>query len=406
MGVKVRERPKGSGIYWVFTDHEGTRKANKIGTNKKLAFEYAKRLEARIVLGQFDPHEDAKDETPTLRQYVFGWTDRDGEKHAGWLDKYAKLSLKSSTWSVYENLLKVHILPEMGNRRLDDITQRMVGDFIVNKFGQGLRSQTVKNLKNCLGSILRYAHSPDQYIDSNPARGIVVPKPEDEEPSREPDPFSWEDRRLMEDAFLKHSPKFYPLVLTAFRTGLRIGELFGLQWQDIDFVHRLISVRRNVVNGKVTTPKSRAGKRDVRMTSQLADELKALMATRKRQKLEKGWKSVPDWLFCNEKGGFLDYDNFLKGVWNPAVEKSGLRRRTPHDMRHTYATLRLSKGDSLAEVSKEMGHSSSDITYRTYYKWLPKESKTNIDELDDTQPPATYTQPDTKKGLTESDITN
>jgi integrase len=51
-------------------------------------------------------------------------------------------------------------------------------------------------------------------------------------------------------------------------------------------------------------------------------------------------------------------------------------------MRHTYATLRLSKGDSLAEVSKEMGHSTPDITYRVYYKWLPKESRSHIDELD------------------------
>ena len=64
------------------------------------------------------------------------------------------------------------------------------------------------------------------------------------------------------------------------------------------------------------------------------------------------------------------------------MEKSGLRRRTPHDMRHTYATLRLSKGDSLAEVSKEMGHATTGITYRAYYKWLPKESRSNIDELD------------------------
>ena len=67
-------------------------------------------------------------------------------------------------------------------------------------------------------------------------------------------------------------------------------------------------------------------------------------------------------------------------------------------MRHTYATLRLSKGDSLAEVSKEMGHSTTEITYRTYYKWLPKESRSDIDELD-TQPHATQTQPELKTGM-------
>ena len=67
-------------------------------------------------------------------------------------------------------------------------------------------------------------------------------------------------------------------------------------------------------------------------------------------------------------------------------------------MRHTYATLRSSKGDSLAEVSKEMGHSSAEITYKTYYRWMPKESLTDIDELDNRQPDATYPQPKRKKG--------
>ncbi|MGV8080315.1 MAG: hypothetical protein AB2L22_09685 [Syntrophales bacterium] len=75
-------------------------------------------------------------------------------------------------------------------------------------------------------------------------------------------------------------------------------------------------------------------------------------------------------------------------------------------MRHTYATLRLSKGDPLAEVSKEMGHGTPIITYRTYYKWLPSESRTNIDELDSNGEDltgcvehATTMQPDEKRGL-------
>lgn len=173
-----------------------------------------------FVLGHFDLAEPDESELPTLKQYVLGWTDSTGSKNMGWLDKYAKLALKSSTWSVYENLLKVHILPEMGNLKLDEITPKLVGEFIVKKFGQGLRSQTVKNLKNCLGSALRYAVSPDQYIASNPARGILVPKPEDEEPAREPDPLSWEDRKLVEETFRKHSPKFYPLIITGFRNGV------------------------------------------------------------------------------------------------------------------------------------------------------------------------------------------
>jgi integrase len=397
MGVKVRERPAGSGIWWVFINYQGQRKAKKVGP-EDLANKVAEQIHARLVLGEYDFDENEAF-CPTLKQYVYGWTGPDGQVNIGWLDKYARLSLKKSTGNVYENLLRVHIIPEFGKLSLDQITSRMIGEFIVKKFDQDLRSQTVKNLKNCLGSVLRYAHRPDGYLDSSPAKGIVVPRPVDEKPTRVPDPFTWEDREFFEKCFLDHFPKYYPILVTGFRTGLRMGELLALQWQDIDFKHRLIYVNRNITVGSITTPKSRAGVRQVRMTTQLVAEFKLLQKVRKEDTLKYGWAETPPWLFCDDEGSFLSYDFFLKRVWNRAMEKSGLRRRTPHDMRHTYATLRLSKGDSLAEVSKEMGHSSSDITYRTYYKWLPKESLTDIDELDNPQPSATYTQPAIKKEL-------
>jgi integrase len=118
------------------------------------------------------------------------------------------------------------------------------------------------------------------------------------------------------------------------------------------------------------------------MTGQLVNLLKRHQMRVKENALKKGWGTPPEWVFHNQDGDPLSYGNFVHRVWNRAMEKSGSRGRTPHDMRHSYATLRLSKGDSLAEVSKEMGHASTDITYRTYYKWLPKESRSDIDELD------------------------
>jgi integrase len=244
----------------------------------------------------------------------------------------------------------------------------------------------VKNIKNCLSAILRHAHIPDGYIESNPARGVLVPRPEDETAGREPDPFTWDERAHIEGVFREHYPRFYPLVLCGFRTGMRIGELIGLQWQDIDFFNKMIFIQRNVTRCKITTTKSRSSKRMVRMTSVLASVLQEHKTRMKSEKIKKGWAKLPEWVFHNEEGGFLNYGNFMDRVWNRGLDKSSLRRRTPHDMRHTYATLRLSKGDSLAEVSKEMGHSTTDITYRTYYKWLPKESRSNIDELDGITP--------------------
>ena len=397
MGVKVRERPKGSGVWWILIDHHSKRKSKKIGKNKKLAQEAAKKIEAKLTLGDFKLNGEEEPKTPTLKEYVNGWKDQENKFIPGWFDKQAKLGLKRSTWRNYRVILKKHILPEFGDQRLDEITGRTTAAFLVSKIKSGLSSKTAKNIKNCLSSVLSYAHQPDGYLERNPIIGVKVPKPEGEKAKREPDPFSWEDRTIFEETFREHFPRYYAFVVTAFRTGLRIGELMALQWGDIDFKHRLIRVARNISMGRVTTPKSKSSVRDVRMTSQLVEELKALMTSRKAETLKKGWSQVPEWVFCNEEGNFTNTDNLRHRVWKKAVKKSELRRRTPHDMRHTYATLRLSKGDSLAEVSKEMGHSSAEITYKTYYKWLPKESRTDIDELDNpqpkTQPSATYTQP-------------
>ncbi len=395
MGAKVKERPEGSGIWWVFIDHKG----KKIGKDKRTAMEVAKKIGARLTLGDMSLDEHSK--IPTLKEYIDGWKDSTGECQLGWYEKVAVLSLKHSTYRSYRLIIDHDLVPAFGSKPLNEITSRMISDLICKRVKGGIRSSTARNIKNCLSAILRNAVNPDDLIPANPARSVPIPKPEDERQSKEQDPFTWEERAKIEDTFKKEYPAYFPLVVCGFRTGLRIGEIIGLQWQDIDFFQRLILVQRNITRGKITTPKSRSSRRHVRMTSQLAEILKQHKTRMAERTLKQGWKSMPEWIFTNEDGTPLNYGNFIHRVWNRAMDRSGLRRRTPHDMRHTYATLRLSKGDTLAEVSKEMGHSTAEITYRTYYKWLPKESTSCIDDLD-TQPHATQTQPVNKKGLRES----
>ncbi len=396
MGVKVKEKVKGSGEWWLFINHNGKRKSKKVGHDKRIAQEAARKIEAKLTLGEMGI-DDKSSKPPTLKEYVDGWKDSEGKSQTGWYKKVALLSLKHSTYRSYRLIIDETLLPAFGSKPLDEITSRMISDLISEKIKGGLRSSTARNIKNCLSAILRHAVNPDGFISSNPARGVPIPKPEDERQVKEPDPLSWKERAKLEQTFLKEYPTYYPLVICGFRTGLRIGEIIGLQWGDIDFYQKLILVQRNITRGKITTPKSRSSRRHVRMTSQLAELLTQHKKYMAERTLKQGWKSMPEWVFNNEDGTPLNYGNFIHRVWNRGMDKSKLRRRTPHDMRHTYATLRLSKGDSLAEVSKEMGHSTTEITYRTYYKWLPKESRSDIDELD-TQPNAPYTHPETNKG--------
>ncbi len=89
---------------------------------------------------------------------------------------------------------------------------------------------------------------------------------------------------------------------------MRIGELFGLEWADIDFNGRFIEVRRSMVKGRTETPKNET--RRVDMSKQLTDTLKERKTQRKRETLSKGWLKIPDRVFVGEKGCTLDSDNF------------------------------------------------------------------------------------------------
>ena len=326
MGVKVKEKVKGSGEWWIFIDHKGKRKARKIGRDKRIAMEAARKIEAKLTLGEYDLEPPT---FPTLKEYVDGWRDTDGERRTGWYEKVAVLSLKNSTYHSYRQIIDYHLLPGFGSRPLNEITSRMISDFISQTIKAGIRSATARNIKNCLSAILRHAVNPDELLPSNPARGVPIPKPEDERQSKEQDPFTWEEREKFENVFKKSFPEHYPVVLCGFRTGLRIGEIIGLQWQDVDFFQKLILVQRNITRGKTTTPKSRSGRRYVRMTSQLTEILRRHKTYMAERTLKRGWKSMPEWVFTNEDGKPVNYGNFLYRVWNRANGSIGHEAKDP-----------------------------------------------------------------------------
>jgi integrase len=164
--------------------------------------------------------------------------------------------------------------------------------------------------------------------------------------------------------------------------GLRLGELLGLQWGDVDFHGRFVEVRRNLVAGRITTPKSGRSRR-VDMSAQLAETLRTLLTSRKAETLRKGWPQVPDWVFCNEEGGPLDGDNLRHRVFYKTLARAGLRRVRFHDLRHSFASLLLQQGESPAYVKEQMGHSSIQVTVDIYGHLIPGANRQAVDRLDD-----------------------
>jgi len=142
------------------------------------------------------------------------------------------------------------------------------------------------------------------------------------------------------------------------------------------------------------------------MSDQLAACLKSHLTERKKETLQKGWGEPPEWLFYNGSGGMVDGDNIRMRVFYKCLEKASLRRVRVHDLRHTYATLRIMKGENILDVSKQLGHHSVKLTLDTYTHWMPGSKKSEVNELDfDTAPIRTLYAPSSdteqKKALAE-----
>jgi len=174
--------------------------------------------------------------------------------------------------------------------------------------------------------------------------------------------------------------QWYPLFLCALHTGLRTGELVGLQWGDIDFFNKWIVVRRSVVRRKVQGTKTSKIRR-VDISDALMEVLHDLKRRRKQEWLAKGNNEIPEWVFCADNGNFMDPYNLKTRYFYRCLEKAGLRRIRFHDLRHTYATLMLEQGHPIAYIQQQLGHSSIKMTVDVYGHLVPGSNRDAVNSL-------------------------
>lgn len=174
------------------------------------------------------------------------------------------------------------------------------------------------------------------------------------------------DQERAEHPMMEVSPSFFLFLLTAVRTGLRLGELIGLQWGDLDFAGRFIEVRRQHTRGSFAPTKSGRLRR-VDMSRQLCEALRQAQDSRRVELAVKGRERDPEELvFRNSAGSPLGESNVRKRILRPCLQQAELRQIHPHLLRHTFASLLLSNGESLVYVKESLGHHSIQITVDTY----------------------------------------
>jgi integrase len=147
----------------------------------------------------------------------------------------------------------------------------------------------------------------------------------------------------------------YVIVLTLLFTGLRVGELMALAWDDVDLSRRQLHVRRIWSASRITTPKTKGSRRVVDLPPRLVDLLRArqLTATDRR-------------VFPGKRGGYFKPKDFVQQTFYPVLRRTGLPRLHLHDLRHHYASLLIAQGVDAKYISETMGHSSIRMTFDVY----------------------------------------
>lgn len=261
---------------------------------------------------------------------------------------------------------------------INKITKHTVKNFLLKKLVEGKAQSTVIHMKNAISGVLSLAVD-DEVIQANPAHGIgkkVFPKKDSRPKNR---PYSLEELASLLNVIHMGYPVHYPFFRTIAGTGMRLGEALGLKWNDIDLNDRAITIRRGLTKGKESTPKNGLS-RKVDIDNELTKILKDLRGKRKIQPIKKELEDDGAWVFVKEDGTPF-HESHLRRLYYKAIEKGGLRKIHIHDLRHTYATLRITKGDNLADVSNQLGHHSVAFTTSTYYQWKPGSNKPEVDEL-------------------------
>jgi integrase len=297
-----------------------------------------------------------------------------------WAAQWAKglTGLKPSTASAYRSILRGHLIPAFGDRPLDTIGVADVNAYLADR--EGLTVKTRRNHLALLHKLLGDAVEGDRVAANRLAGSKALRRPKaireaDEAP--EVDILSPEEvNRLLDALTTVAGGASYPLFLTAVCTGMRLGELLALQWQDIDGAGRQIHVRRSVYKGTFYVPKTKRGRRRIDVGAQLLGVLDGLRLARAAD--------APDALvFPNAQGGALDPDNLGKRVWERALALAGLRHVKIHSLRHTFASLLIAQGESVKYIQTQLGHASAMMTLNVYGHLFPSEKRTAAARLEE-----------------------
>jgi integrase len=279
-----------------------------------------------------------------------------------WLTGAAS-TLRLSTWTTYEQYVRLHLLPTLGRVRVSQLRPQQLQLLYQDRLASGLSPMTVRHLHAVIHRGLEQAVRWG-VAGRNVADLVDPPR----QPRRTLEVFTASEvSELLAAAGGDRLEALYVLAVT---TGMRRGELLALRWRDVDLDQGALAVTGSLqrIGGALTIgePKTTSSRRRVVLARIAVGALRShRVAQAERQLGALYWEDL-DLVFTNEIGRPIEPGNLLRRSYWPLLDRAGLRRIRFHDLRHTAATLLLSRGVHAKVASEMLGHSTIGITLDLY----------------------------------------
>lgn len=341
-------------------------KLTDTAANRKRANTIIERIEAEIIIGsfqyanyfpnskrvkEFDEHitkvHRSQSATPIFKEFAKTWYE---ENEIEWKNSH-KRNVKIT--------LDAHLIPEFGDEPVDQITKASILAFRtrISKLpgkakGSTWSAEHINHTMTPLRQVLNEA--ADRFGFTTPYRGIKSLKV----PRTEVEPFSIEEVKIIIKTVRADFKNYYTV---RFYSGVRSAEIDGLMWKYVDLDRREILIRKTLVNGEITTAKTDGSEREIQMSEPVYQSLLA-------QKKVTGKQTF---VFSNKSGEPLDANNVRRRVWYPLLRHLDIKKRTPYQTRHTFATLLLAAGENPEWIARVLGHTSTEMLFTVYSRFVP-----------------------------------
>ena len=281
-----------------------------------------------------------------------------------WYQNFSKPKIRETTMECYENRIYNHIIPEIGKIPLCKLTQNDLQQFyarlkkggrrrLVEYYGEGLSDRMVRSCHTTCRTALEKAVT-EGLITTNPAIGCRLPPKK----AKEMQVLTQDEiRRFLMQANEEGYYEFFLLELT---TGMRRGEILGLQWKDVNFATGELHIKRQVVKKGAQTLISKPKTKSSIRTILLPPGMVEILAELKKN-------ATCDWVFPSPvKEGEPRNPDSLYGRFQKILKRAQCKKVRFHDLRHTFATMALENGMDIKTLSAMIGHISAETTLNIY----------------------------------------